>query len=230
MFSFVIIHSMIKDSDFYCQFNSYTNERIAKATCGITSLAMILSAKGVFSRFQNQKRLLDEFFIYINSLHKNDLPSVKRNFKFENKVVPVTLGLHTKFIPENDDFVDVDDVFFPAFVLYKGYDHRASKYILNDFGVSGHLSENLSMAELVDIFNKKDCQYFLASVKSKYSNSVDNTASTHIVVIQKIFENSGQKVMVEYVDPAIDKFENAVSTVPMEDFSKIYNAFGTLVK
>jgi len=191
---------------------------------------MVLSAKGVFSRFQNQQRLLDEFFIYINSLHKNDLTSVKRNFKFENKVVPVTLGLHAKFIPEKDDFVEVDDAFFPSFVLYKGYDHRASKYILNDFGVSGYLTENLSMEELVDIFTKKDCQYFLASIKSKYTNSVDNTPSTHIVVIQKIYDNSDKKVVVEYVDPAIDKLENAVFSVSISDFSKIYNCFGTLVK
>jgi hypothetical protein len=220
---------MIKDSDFYCQFVSYTNENIARTTCGVTSLAMVLSAKGVFSRFQNSERLLDDFFDYLNSHHKNDLPCVKRKLVFKDRVIPVTVGLASHIIPLETDYLESDHNFFPVFLLNRGYDHRASEVILQNFGLHGRLQENVTTEDLYQLFTSNTCEYFLASVKSKFVNKADNSISTHIVVVHKLTQHPAGDITIQYIDPAEDTYTKALIELKLNEFSKIYNGFGTLI-
>jgi hypothetical protein len=191
---------------------------------------MALSAKGVFSDYTNDTRNLDKFFIFVNSLHKNNVPSVKRNFRLGEKNIPVTLGFSHLVSKTDEDIMETDSEFFPTFVLYRGYDHRASNTICKYFGLEASLKENLSGEELFSLFQTSACVFFLASIVSEYSDKDAAINPTHIILVQRAFLDENGVKHLEYVNPAQRLFRQAVKVMSMNDFEKIFNKFGTLIK
>lgn len=221
---------MITKKDFYCQFDSYNNERLAKALCGVTAISMVLSAKGVFTDFTEKSRKLDKFFTYINSLQKNNVPSVKRRFKLKDRDVLVTLGFFGQVNKTDEDIVETDSELFPVFVLYRGYDHRASSVIFKYFGLEAYVQQGVSGKELFNMLHTGTCTYFLASIVSKYKDKDATIAPTHVILIQRAILDENGICSLEYVDPAERSYDRAINTISVPDFEKIFNKFGTFIK
>lgn len=192
-------------------------------------MAIVLSAKGVFSKYINDQRNLDDFFMFVNSLHKNNIPSVKREFSFKDRNVLVTLGFASSVEPSDKDITTNDGTFFPAFVLYRGYDHRASEYIFSTFSLKAQLKENLKALDVYDLLLSHKAEYFLASIRSKFTDKDATIVPTHIVVVQRVFIDQYGIKMLEYVDPAEKDKDTGTKQIKVEDFEHVFNGFGTAV-
>jgi len=212
---------MIVESSFYCQLRAISVPLLARLICGVTSSAIVLKNLGRFSEFE-EGPYLEKFFSYVAALHKGTVPLQKRRFDLRNSQVFVTVDPTGKIsvIEETDIIVDPDEVYFPAYSLELGYDHRASRYIFDHFSLNAELVR-FGLEELREKFVTGVMKYFLPS--TVYVGSTGRIGS-HIVVVQR-FDDS----YIEYVDPVVPDFSSAQKRVSVEDFAKIYRGFGTAV-
>lgn len=221
---------MIKEKDFYCQFESYSNERLAKSLCGITCVAMVLSAEDRLGHLKSKDKNLDIFLEYVIGLHKNNKDAVKRKFKLGDKDLYVTVGFVGEVKVEEHDTINNDNEFMPVFVLFRGYDHRCSKFLFSKFGMEADLAEGYSPESLFnDIYSGK-ARYFMSSVKSRFVDHEATIAPTHIVVVNRACIADGGEKMLQLVDPSEKSFKSAVRTLSLREFSLVYNGFGTYIK
>lgn len=221
---------MIKNTDFYCQFTSYSNKRLGQAACGITAIGMVLSAEKKISGLINKHENLDNLFCYVNSLQRNNIPAVKRQFLLNKTEIWVTLGFARELAPLDTDVIVNDEEFFPAFVLYRGYDHRASTFIFKNFGLEAILMEDIEAISIYNLLENNKEDYFLASIKTEYTDKDSTIVPSHIVVVHKAVSQNDGTQLLEYIDPAETIFEEAKKQVTVAEFASIFNNFGTYIK
>lgn len=221
---------MIKDTDFYCQFTSYSNKRLGQAACGITAIGMVLSAEKKIYDLIKKHENLDNLFCYVNSLQRNNIPAVKRKFLLNKTKIWVTLGFTHELKPLETDVIVNDEEFFPAFVLYRGYDHRASTFIFKNFGLEAILMEEIEATSIYNLLENNKGSYFLASIKTEYTDKDSTIVPSHIVVVHKTFNHNNKTQLLEYIDPAETTFEEAKKQLTVAEFASIFNKFGTYIK
>jgi hypothetical protein len=220
---------VIREKDYFCQFNSYSNKRLAQAACGITSIAMILSAERKLPKENRDKKNLDWLLIYINSLQKNNVDCVKRKFKLSELDIWITLGFADQVNELPGDLISNDYELFPAFILFRGYDHRASHKIFKNFGLEANILEKTDSLDIYNKISQKRVKYFLASIKTDFKDKDSLITPSHIVVIHKAIESENGSKYIEYIDPAYENVGTARNKMTLEEFENKFNNFGTAV-
>lgn len=214
---------MIEAEDFYPQHGSVSNEELGWYICGIACIAMVLESLDKFDEFRTNDRSLEPFLKWLVGLHVNgEVPVVQRRFVLNGEAVWITVGLEDRVERRAGDRVATGEKeYFPVFSLQNGYDHRASEFIFEKFGLKAGLLEDYSFDRLVADIRKGKYRYFLASVHSFKGRG------SHLVVVQNVGEDAKGKY-IEIVDPSEVNYKFGLKRLDFEYFEKIYNGFGTM--
>lgn len=214
---------MISEKDFYSQFLAFENIDLQWSTCGICSVAMVISSFGKFSRYSNDKHALEPFMRDLIDKHRNgSKPMILRRYLSRSIPLRVTVGSKEMFptLEQDEIFIGKEEEFTPVFTLSSGFDHRSSNKIFSEFLISANLVNPLSIEGIEETIHTKG--YVLASIHSLRGRG------SHIVVLQSIGQDD-RGAYIELVDPAEKEFRFAVKRFDLDFFGKIYNGYGTVI-
>lgn len=201
----------MKESSFCNQHDSFENEDLKKATCGVCCVAMIVT------ELTQTVVLPLQIVEHLSALHKNRLAVAKRDYSEGGITLPITLGSAEEVYPQPFYICDPDQTFQPAFSLKGGYDHRISEILFKLYDLKAKYFEDISLDE---VFNKlKDGEFEYAMVSVMLPNQ-----SRHLIVIY--YDNEENKHYS--VDPLFASTDYCVS-IDKLDLLPIYNGLVTLV-
>lgn len=201
----------MKESSFYNQHDSFENEDLKRATCGVCCVAMIVTE--LTETTVSPLQIIE----LLTSLHKNRLKVAKRDYLEKGITLPVTLGLADETYREPFYLCDPDQIFQPAFRLRGGYDHRISEILFKQYGLNANYFEDLSLDEVFNKLKDGEIQYAMVSIRLP-------NQSRHLVVVY--YDNGENKYFC--ADPLSSNRNYSVSIV-ISDLLPIYNGLVTLV-
>ncbi len=201
----------MKESSFYNQHDSFENDDLKKATCGVCCVAMIVTEL-------TQTAVLPlQIVELLSALHKNRLAVAKRDYLESGITLPITLGAAEEVYSEPFYICGPDQTFQPAFSLKAGYDHRISEILFRLYDLKAKYFEDISLEE---VFNKlKDGEFEYAMVSVMLPSE-----SRHLVVVY--FDSAKNKYFC--VDPLFPKGSHSTS-IGSHDLVPVYNGLVTLV-
>lgn len=212
---------VIGESSFFSQLTAFTHPKLQRLTCGVASLAMVSSQLGIMRDFTgyNEQSSLDWFLRMYAGEFENTKPLLIRPFGDIHIVVDPSGNTSDRV--DGDYVKPAGSIYRPTYSLKNGFDHRGAAWLLQNHGVNASVQERISVQDLQNIMGR-GVSYFLASMH--YVNPVSGGISSHIVVVCIA---TREKIL--YVDPLPVSYQEAVKTVPLEEFAQGFRKYGTAI-